>query len=154
MSTNKKIKYNLEYFLPNIDRQKFFDLFVNHQAWTESEFLPNITILKPGKTHPQGEGALRLVESGRMKIKEDITGFKSPEYFTYATRNGSMPVNDFGGELVLEERKGGVLAKYEGGFNPKYFGTGRILRIIFRRAQIGAFKSLEKAYKDYYLVNK
>lgn len=36
-----------------------------------------------------------------MKNKEGIVGFKPPEYFRYATHNGSMPVNDFGGELFL-----------------------------------------------------
>lgn len=150
MTNTKKIHYNLEYFYPDFDRQKFFDLFVDHEAWTNSEFLPEIRIIKPGETHPPGLGAVRLVISGRMNIKEDIVGFQSPKYFSYASQNGSMPVNDFSGKLFLEEKNGGVLAKYEGSFNPKYFGTGWLFNYLFQSAQKSAFRSLGKAYKAYY----
>lgn len=151
MENTKKIHYELEYFYPNVDQQKFWDLFVDHEAWSKSDFLPGkIIILKPGKDHPQGEGAVRSVVTGSLNIKEDIVGIRSPEYFSYATRNGSLPVNDFGGELFLEEHKDGLLARYKGSFNPKYFGTGWLFRYIFRSAQKSAFQNLGKAYHAYY----
>lgn len=153
MENTKKIHYELEHFYPGFDRQKFFDLFVNHEAWTESEFMPGkVSIIKPGKDHPLGLGAVRAVDSGRMIIEEDIVGFQSPEYFSYASRNGSMPVNDFVGELFLKEQKGGVLAKYKGSFNPKRFGTGWIFKYVFRSVHKSAFRDLEKAYKAYYNI--
>jgi hypothetical protein len=55
MKKTKKINYKLEYFYPNYDVDKFWKLFVDHKAWSESEFLSGeITIDKPGKGHPQG----------------------------------------------------------------------------------------------------
>ncbi len=151
MENTKKIHYELEYFYPNFDRQKFWDLFVDHEAWSKSDFLPGeIIIIKPGKDHPQGEGAIRSVVTGSLNIKEDIVGFHSPEYFSYATHNGSLPVDDFGGELFLEEQKDGLCARYKGSFNPKYFGTGWLFRYIFRAAQKSAFQNLGKAYQAYY----
>lgn len=151
MKTTKKIQYEFEYFFPSVDRQKLWDLFVDHEAWSKSDLLPGeITILKPGKDHPQGEGATRSVAAGSMNITEDIVGFRSPEYFSYATHNGALPVNDFAGEMFFEQQGGGLLAKYKGGFNPKYFGTGWLFKIFLRSAQMSAFRKLGKAYKTYY----
>lgn len=151
MKKTKKIQYSLEHFYPDFDRQKFFDLFVDPKAWSESDILQGtITINKPGKDYPQGLGAIRTLQTGSMSIKEDIVGFESPKYFSYATYNGSLPVNDFGGELFFEEKDGGVLIKYKGGFNPKYFGTGWIFKYFFSSAQKGVFKKLGQAYNALY----
>ncbi|GAA0411150.1 hypothetical protein GCM10009133_19500 [Cocleimonas flava] len=151
MDNTKKVYYEIEYFYPDVDQQKFWDMFFDYEAWSKSDILPGeISIIKPGKDDPLGVGAVRSVISGSLNITEDIVGFRPPEYFSYATRNGSMPVNDFGGELFLEVYKGGLLSKYKGGFNPKYFGTGWLMKYVFRRAQKSAFIGLGKAYKAYY----
>ena len=151
MESTKKIHYEFEYFFPDVDRKKLWDLFVDHEAWSKSDVLPGeITILKPGYGHPQGEGATRSVSAGSMTIKEDIVGFRSPEYFSYATHNGGLPVNDFVGEMFFEEKKDGLLAKYKGRFNPKYFGTGWLFKIFLRSAQRSACRDLGKAYRAYY----
>lgn len=107
MKNTKQFQYSLEYFYPKADRQKFWDMFVDHEAWSESKDLPGvIRIDKPGKNHPQGLGATRSVITGPMTITEDIVAFQPPEYFRYETRNGSMPVNDFGGELRFVAQQG------------------------------------------------
>ena len=143
----KAFQYDLEHFFPSADRQKVWDLFVDHEAWTSSDILPGaISVLEPGAGHPQDLGAVRRVVSGRLSITEDVIGFRAPEYFGYATRDGSLPVNDFGGELFLEQRADGLLARHQGGFNPKYVGTGRVLRLLLARAQRSAFRGLGKAY--------
>ena len=147
----RKIHYGIEHFYPGFDRQKFWDLFVDYEGWSKSDILPSeISIVTPGEGHPMGKGAVRKVVSGSMTIIEDIVGFQPPEYFSYASRNGAMPVNDFAGELFLEQRSDGLLARYKGGFNPKRFGTGWLLRIVFRRAQTSAFRGLGKAYEERY----
>lgn len=151
MPGTKKAQYEIEHFYPGFDRQQFWDLFVDNDGWTKSDILPGeISIVEPGEGHPQGRGAVRSVQSGRLTITEDIVGFRAPECFSYASRNGSMPVNDFGGELRLDEREGGVLARYKGGFNPKYPGTGWILKRVLRAAQRSAFRGLGRAYADRY----
>lgn len=147
----RKKHYEIEHFYPGFDRQKFWDLFVDHEGWSRSDILPSeISIVKPGEGHPQGKGAVRKVVSGSMVILEDITGFQPPVYFSYASRNGAMPVNEFGGELFLEARPDGLLARYGGGFNPRYFGTGWLFRRIFRAVQKSAFRGLGKAYEARY----
>ncbi len=150
MST-KQIQYEIEHFYPGFDRQKFWDLFIDHEGWSNSDLLPGqISIVKPGEGHPQGAGAVRSVASGPMTIIEDIVGFKPPAYFSYASRNGSMPVNDFRGEFVLEQRSDGVLARYKGGFNPKEPGTGEQFRHVFCSAQESALLGLGQAYEARY----
>ena len=151
MYMDKKMNYELERFYPGFDRKNLWDLFVDPVAWTNSEFLGGeITILKPGKGHPQGLGAVRSLKSGRMTIVEDIVGFKPYEYFSYATHDGSLPVNDFGGQMFLKSENGGVLLRYKGGFNPKYFGTGWFFKRFLSSGQKSVLEGLEKAYKAYY----
>jgi len=88
MENTNKINYELEQFYPGFDRQKFFDLFVNHEAWTESEFMPGkVSIIKPGKDHPLGLGAVRAVDSGRMIIEEDPKNFGAGWIFKYVFRS-------------------------------------------------------------------
>lgn len=145
------IHYELEHFYPKFDRQKFWDLFVDYEGWSKSKYLPGkITILKAGKGHPLGVGATRLVDTGLIKMKEDILGFRESEYFQYTAHDGSLPVDNFGGELFFEDFKDGLLIKYKGRFNSKYFGTGWLLRKLLSKGQKQAFKSLGKAYKEKY----
>ncbi len=82
-----------------------------------------------------------------MIIVEDILDFQPPTHFRYATRDGSLPVNGFGGEMFLGDREGGLLVRYQGGFFPRYFGTGWLFRRILRAAQKSAFRALGKAYE-------
>lgn len=151
MTDTKKYHYEVVTFYPNFDRQKYWDMFVDYEGWTQSDILSGeISILEPGEGHPMGKGAVRSVVSGSMTITEDITAFQPPAYFAYASRNGVMPVNDFVGELFLEQRADGVVVTYKAGFNPRYFGTGWLFRIVFRRAHVSFFSALGKAYEARY----
>ena len=143
--------YEVVHFYPGFDRQEFWDLFVDYESWSQSDMLPGeISVIEPGNGHPMGKGAVRSVVSGSMTITEDITGFQPPVYFAYASRNGAMPVNDFVGELFLEQRADGLVATYKAGFNPRYFGTGWLFRIMFRRAHRSFFRGLGRAYEARY----
>lgn len=148
MSVSDTMHYELERFYPGFDRQEFWELFVDHEGWSASEYLPGkIIIEQPGEGHPQGVGAVRAVVTGPATIREDIVGFRAPEYFAYATRDGSMPVNGFGGELTLEQQEDGLLVQYKGHFTPKYPGTGWLFRILLRWAQGASMSQLAKAYR-------
>ena len=147
----KKVQYEVEHVYVDVDQQKFWDLFVDHEAWSESDLLPGvITIIEPGEGHPQGVGAVRSVVAGRLKVTEDILAFEPPGYFRYSARDGSFPVDDFGGELFLDERADGLVARYRGGFNPKYPGTGRLFRFLFRSSMKMSLSKLGKAYAATY----
>ncbi|WP_460274737.1 SRPBCC family protein [Celeribacter sp. ULVN23_4] len=148
-----KYHYNVVTVYPGFERQKYWDMFVDYEGWTQSDILAGeISILEPGEGHPMGKGAVRSVVSGSMTITEDITAYQSPSYFAYASRNGVMPVNDFVGELFLEQRAGDLVVTYKAGFNPRYFGSGWLFRIVFRRAHVSFFEALGKAYKSRYGV--
>lgn len=123
-------------------------MFVDHDAWSRSDLLPGtIMILKPGEGHPQGEGAVRSIATGPTTIVEDVVGFRRPEYFSYATRDGSLPVMDLRGELFFEERPGALRVRYQGSFRPKYPWTGWLFKRVFRAAQRSVLASLGRAYR-------
>lgn len=144
-------RYVVEQFYPGFDRQKFWELFVDYEGWSKSDILAGeISIVTPGEGHPMGKGAVRKVVSGSMTITEDVVAFQEPVYFAYASRNGVMPVNDFVGELFLEQRPDGLATTYKASFNPRYFATGWLFRIVFRRAHVSFFQALGKAYEARY----
>lgn len=149
MSNSNKVHYELEHFYPNFNREKFFDLLIDHEAWTSSELLPEVQILKAGKDYPLGLGAVRLVNSGGMNIEEEVVGFQYPEFFSYVSANNAMPVNEFLGKMYLEEKDGGVLIKYEGSFSPKSSEADPALLEMFKAAQKSAFENLSEVYKTY-----
>lgn len=139
--------YRVERFYPGVDRQKFWDMFVDYEGWTNSDILAGkISILSPGEGHPMGRGAVRTVLSGSLSITEDIIAFQPPAHFVYASRNGAMPVNDFLGELFLVSRPDGLALTYLASFNPKVRGTGWLFRLLFRRAHVSVFRALGEAY--------
>jgi hypothetical protein len=125
---------------------------VDHKAWSESEFLSGeITIDKPGKGHPQGVWAVRTLSTWSISITEDIVGFNAPNYFSYESRDGSLPVNNLWWELFFEKQNWGVLVSYLWGFNPKYFGTGWLFKQLISSGQKWVLKDLKKAYKAHYI---
>lgn len=151
MHIENTIRYTIEHAYPGFEQQRFWDLFVDHEAWSAAADLPGaITIVEPGEGHPQGLGAVRSVVSGPMTILEDVVAFDAPRLFRYAARNGGMPVDDFVGELRLEQREDGLVARYEGTFTPKTEGSGEQLRDVFRSAQAAAFVSLGDVYRARY----
>lgn len=149
MADIRRHRYEVEQVIPNADRQKLWDLFVDPEAWSTSNRLPGkLVIVSPGKGHPQGIGAVRKVMSGSMTIIEDIVGFQPSEYFSYISRNGDMPVNDFAGEVFFEKHPNMVVVRYRAAFNAKYFATGWLFKIIFRRAHKSALRGLALDYAD------
>lgn len=147
MTAAKQFHYELEHYFPDVERPSFFDFFLHHEAWSASDLLPGeIRVLEPGQGHPLGAGAVRSVTTGSMVITEDVVGFRDGEYFHYEARDGAMPVANFGGELTLQVLPGGLLARYRGGFDQQYPGTGRILRQVFRLVQGATFRRLGRAY--------
>ncbi|MDV7141486.1 hypothetical protein R3X27_02205 [Tropicimonas sp. TH_r6] len=151
MPDTRKMRSEIEHFYLGFDRKKFWDMYVDYEACSRFDILPSeISIVKPGDGHPMGKGAVRKVVSGAMIIIEVIVGFRPPEYFSYASRNDAMPVNDLAGELFLEERPEGLLARYKSAFNAGYFGTGWFFRILFRRGQAAALQGLGQADAERY----
>ena len=151
MDSTKKYQYEFDHSFPGYDRQKFWEVFVDNEAWSESEIMPGEIIIDiPGEGHPQGVGAVRTMVAGSTRIQEDIVGFRPPEYFHYETRDGSLPVNDFGGEFFLEERNDKLFVKYRDGFNAKYPFTGRLIRFLMRMRQRSVLLNLGEAYQARY----
>ena len=103
----------------------------------------------PART-PGPAPAVRFVESGRMTIVENVVGFEPPALFAYASRNGSLPVDDFAGEFRLDPHPDGLRARHRGGFSPKIAGTGWLFRLLLRAAQGAAFRGLGTAYEARY----
>lgn len=154
MANPTKFSFEVEHFYPNFDQQKFWDFFVDHEWYSQSDLMQGeIIVDKPGEDHPQGLGAVRRIVIGNINLTEDVVGFDAPRYFSYAVHHGGMPVNDYRGEFFLEPKDGGILWKYRGNFNPKYFGTGLFFKYFLRSRIKSMFPVWEKGYNAYHNDN-
>lgn len=154
MAVSKQYSFEIEHFYDAIDTQKFWDFFVDHDWYSKSDIMPGEVIIdKSGEGHPQGLGAVRTLKIGDMQLTEDIVGFQSPNYFSYAVHEGGMPVNHYQGEFFFEPKDGGMLWKYRGHFDRKFFGTGLFFRYFLRSRMKGMIPVWEKAYHAYHKGN-
>lgn len=155
MANTKKVSFELTHFYPELEQQKFWEFFVDYEWYNQSDILPGkVFIEQAGKGHPQGLGAVRKLEIGNINLKEDIVGFEAPRYFKYAVHEGGMPVNQYSGEFFYEAKNGGMLWRYKGNFEPKYFGTGWFFKWFLKSRMKSMLPVWEKAYKAYYDVKK
>lgn len=155
MANSKLVSFEVSHFYPNLEPQKFWDFFVDHEWYTQSDIMQGEIILdKPGKDHPQGLGAVRRIIIGdSINLTEDIVGFDVPNYFCYAIRDGGMPINKYKGEIFNESKDGGLLLRYKGSFEPKYFGTGWFFKLFLSRRIKSHFPIWEKGYNAYHNIS-
>ncbi|QIE58037.1 hypothetical protein G5B37_00175 [Rasiella rasia] len=151
MANSKLVSFELSHFYPIIELQKFWEFFVDHKWYSQSEIMAGeIVVLKEGKDHPQGLGAVRKILIGDINLTEDIVGFDPPNYFSYAVHEGGMPVNKYRGEFFYESKNGGMLWKYKGNFEPKHFGTGWFFKWFLKSRMKSQLPVWENGYNSYY----
>jgi len=146
--------FEFEHFYPDLEQQKFWDFLIDSEWYTQSDIMQGeVTLLTPGKDHPQGVGAVRTVKIGKtIDLIEKIEGFDPPRYFSYATQNGGkgMPVKDYLGEFFLEPKDGGLHFRYRGSFKPTFFGSNWLVTALFRWRMKTMVPIWEKGYKSYH----
>jgi hypothetical protein len=82
---------------------------------------------RQGATEPEGVGAVRVFRSGRVTGRDEIVELVPDRRLAYA-HTSSLPVRDYRGEIDLEPVPEGTAIRWVSSFEPKYPGTGRLMR--------------------------
>jgi len=145
-----KIEFEFEHFYPDFDQVKFWEFLIDIDWYSQSDIMKGeITLLKEGKEHPVGLGAVRKIKIDKIELTEDIVAFDPPNHFCYVVREGGMPVKNYEGKFFLSEKGNGVHLKYQGSFDPKLFGTNWLFKYIFQSRMKTMVPIWEKGFQQY-----
>jgi uncharacterized protein YndB with AHSA1/START domain len=93
-------------------------------AWSPIE---SFELERPGADEPEGVGAVRLFRGGRVVGHDEIVELVPDRRLAYA-HTSNLPVRNYRGEVDLEPVGEGTTIRWVSTFDPKWPGTGWLLR--------------------------
>jgi hypothetical protein len=88
---------------------------------------------RTGTPHPNGVGAVRVFDSGPMKVREEVVEFDPPTRMVYRLASG-LPVRDYRSEMKLDEEDGVTVLTWSSTFTPRIPLTGGAFTRLMRSA--------------------
>lgn len=104
-----------------------YRLLRDGSTWPEWGSIDTFELEREGDGEPEGVGAVRAFTSGRVRGRDEVTGFEPDRQFRYNHIEG-LPVRDYRGVIDLVPVGGGTDITWTVSFAPKYPGTGWLLR--------------------------
>lgn len=86
-----------------------FEEYTDHERLADLPMVISAKVVRPGKTEKNGLGAVRVVNGGALKLREEITGFERPKLMEYKILETS-PIRSKHelGRVEFEEVPGGT----------------------------------------------
>ena len=96
-------------------------------SWPSWSPIDAFELERPGESEPEGVGAVRVLRRGRVTGRDTIVELVPDRRLSY-THASSLPVRDYRGDIDLTPVEGGTEIRWATSFEPKYPGTGGLLR--------------------------
>ena len=96
-------------------------------TWPDWGPIDSVELETPAAGDPEGVGAVRVLRSGRVTGRDTIAELVPDRRFSY-THASSLPVRNYRGDVDLTPVDGGTEIRWVSAFDPKYPGTGRLVR--------------------------
>ena len=103
----------------------------------------SVRLQREGDPAPIGIGAVRVIEGAGVRAVEEVVEFDPPNRMVYVVLSG-FPIKEHRGEIRLEPEGGTTRLVWTVGFDPRYPGTGGILRWIVRGVFSRGLRRLEE----------
>jgi uncharacterized protein YndB with AHSA1/START domain len=124
--------------------EKVFDLLSDHANYKQFPGVKESKLLREGKPHRNGVGALRRIETPTIWFEEEITAYERPRHFAYKIVKCSLPVEHEGGRIELQSTAEGTAVTWTSTAGLKVPVIGGLLS-RFLAPQLGkAFASMLK----------
>lgn len=104
-----------------------YRLLRDGSTWPEWGAITGFELERAGDGEPEGVGAVRVFVNGRIRGRDEITGFAQDRQFRYNHLDG-LPVRDYRGVVDLVPVESGTDITWTVSFGAKYPGTGWVLR--------------------------
>lgn len=103
----------------------------------------SVRLQREGEPAPNGKGAVRVIEGAGVRAVEEVVEFEPPNRMVYVVLSG-FPIKEHRGEIRLEPEGGTTRLVWTVRFDPRYPGTGGILRWIVRGVFSRGLRRLEE----------
>jgi len=104
--------------------------------WKEWSWMTHTSLLRPGRSEPDGVGAQRRFALGPAGSKEEVVEWDPPHHLGYVVVSG-LPVRHYRADVELGSEGGGTVVTWRGSFDEIVPGTGRALRFVLKRVTAG-----------------
>jgi hypothetical protein len=116
------------------------------RRWKEWSFLTRTDLERTGTPEPDGVGAVRRFTRMGVGSREEVVAWDPPHHLAYSILSG-FPVRHYRADVTLVADGSGTLITWEGTFDDKIPGTGRLL-VAVMRALIGRFADGAARYAE------
>jgi uncharacterized protein YndB with AHSA1/START domain len=132
--------------------EEVFDLLTDHANYdTYFRIVRRAELLREGRPHPNGVGALRRVVIAPLVFEEEITAFERPVRMDYLIREINAPMEHEGGSMRFESTDTGTRVVWSSTYRVplRLVGgvagatTARVTALGFRSVLSDAAKRLE-----------
>jgi uncharacterized protein YndB with AHSA1/START domain len=82
--------------------EKVFDLLSDHANYKDFPGVKDSELVKKGKPHKNGVGAVREIDAGTAWFREEITAYERPVRLDYLITKSRPPMEHKGGSVRLE----------------------------------------------------
>ncbi|MHB8431148.1 MAG: SRPBCC family protein [Acidimicrobiales bacterium] len=98
------------------------------RRWKEWTFLDSTSVIRAGRPHPDGVGALRSFTRRGIGSLEQVVAWEPPHHLGYILVRG-IPVRGYRADVVLRSEGNGTAITWTGAFDARIPGTGRLLAV-------------------------
>jgi hypothetical protein len=102
-------------------------LLADARAWSRWAPIRHSRLEREGDPAPDGVGAIRCFGTGPVNSREQVVVFEPPHRLAYVLLQG-MPVRRYRSDVVLAPDGAGTAISWRSTFDPRWPGTGPLLR--------------------------
>ena len=88
--------------------EKVFDLISDHANYKDFPGVKDSELIKKGKPHKNGVGAIREIDTGSVWFQEEITAYDRPNRLDYQIVKARPAIDHRGGSVRLEATANGT----------------------------------------------
>ena len=103
-----------------------YRLLRDGSTWPDWSLIEAFELENAGDDQPEGVGAVRVFVNGRIRGRDQVTGYEQDRQFRYI-HLGGLPVRNYEGQVDLAPDNGGTIITWRVTFDAKYFGTGMFI---------------------------
>jgi hypothetical protein len=108
-----------------------FARLVDGARWPQISPLGSFELERPGSPEPEGIGAIRVFRTGPFTSREEIVERVQDRRLAYVLLSG-LPVRDYRAQIDLVPVGAGTELTWRSSFEPKFPGTGPVLRLMIK----------------------
>lgn len=128
--------------------EKVFDMISDHANYKDFPGVKDSELVKKGKPHKNGVGAVREIDTGAVWFQEQITAYERPTRLDYQIVKSRPPIEHKGGSVKLEATADGTAVNWTTTLRIKIPLIGGLLTRVaaprLEKAIGGMLKSVEK----------